>query len=893
MKNRILSFFLLAALAGTGVAAPVAPVMAEETLQLQEETPALQAGTVSYEDVKKAMDTVNGAVDNLKEFFPSGTYTVKDIFNAFSSVGTVLGIVNGSVTFLRLIGLIDDPTQTALSNIQYQLSAINEKLSEMDAKLDNITHRMEQIGAKGAFDARTIKAMELRQNWHAFNKDYMESGLDKLMTQYNAMLLDGWRAWMLNSSASARNKNGVDNRQIMIPYRNTNGSYELVCTGENGVPDDLGEEGRYLVIPAEMLPDSMSWNVEKYREDLEAYIKNKLLEADSSDGYAGLDNRNFPEFSPENAGDLDEDTAAAVAKDAVSVLTYRVGCAEVNASSGFPLEVLRQFQVYKSNLLANEDGIDALIKTICLTHAFEFETKDDLMDVCDQLILKTGVYSTFVTSVLGMSDSVTSDQKTEALSVFCDAIKGLEDKRKGCLTGADNYCYLTGTKVSVTNMRLTTTAQVNTDLDGSVDGYKSYTANAPEISFGSSSVNTSNLIGDSDMLLIDYTLRSNGMVMNKDFINDHLKGAGYSDQGKAVTSFQRDTDFSVDGNYTMRSYRVIGDWFPDSLINMNYRPGSATSDHYIYHRMSKGTLLNTGNGQLEYDRMLSGLAIYAESHWYWWDDESAVIGGPADHKSFESSKQTVCTRNIGVRTYDHNYRQSVVYNAVVSEPVSRSFYGGSSDTIASLQALNSELMLDSLKEDHTFDEGVVTKEPRCEEPGIKTFTATDGSGLQYEEEISPTGHEWDEGVVSTEPGCDTKGIRTYTCKHDDGHIYTECIDATGHEWGEWVVVTEATADKPGEKHRICRHDPGHIEKEEIPATGIKMTASDKKTAGSNMSQQVAQSVQGSVSAGKTTVVKAVSPSTGDSDNSFAWMITAIAAAGTAAAAVLIRKRKKA
>ena len=60
-----------------------------------------------------------------------------------------------------------------------------------------------------------------------------------------------------------------------------------------------------------------------------------------------------------------------------------------------------------------------------------------------------------------------------------------------------------------------------------------------------------------------------------------------------------------------------------------------------------------------------------------------------------------------------------------------------------------------------------------------------------------------------------------------------------------------------------------------------------------MSQQVAQSVQGSVSAGKATVVKAVSPSTGDSDNSFAWMITAIAAAGTAAAAVLIRKRKKA
>lgn len=80
---------------------------------------------------------------------------------------------------------------------------------------------------------------------------------------------------------------------------------------------------------------------------------------------------------------------------------------------------------------------------------------------------------------------------------------------------------------------------------------------------------------------------------------------------------------------------------------------------------------------------------------------------------------------------------------------------------------------------HVYDEGKVTKEPTCTEPGVKTYTCSCGDTRT--EEIPALGHDWDEGKVTKEPTCTEKGEKTFTCKRDANHTKTEELAALGHD----------------------------------------------------------------------------------------------------------------
>ena len=63
---------------------------------------------------------------------------------------------------------------------------------------------------------------------------------------------------------------------------------------------------------------------------------------------------------------------------------------------------------------------------------------------------------------------------------------------------------------------------------------------------------------------------------------------------------------------------------------------------------------------------------------------------------------------------------------------------------------------------HTWNAGVVTKEPACTEAGVKTYTCTT-CGATKTEEIPATGHTWNDGEVTTAATCTEAGVKTYTC----------------------------------------------------------------------------------------------------------------------------------
>lgn len=104
---------------------------------------------------------------------------------------------------------------------------------------------------------------------------------------------------------------------------------------------------------------------------------------------------------------------------------------------------------------------------------------------------------------------------------------------------------------------------------------------------------------------------------------------------------------------------------------------------------------------------------------------------------------------------------------------------------------------------HTWNAGVVTKEPACTKAGVKTYTCTT-CGATKTEEIPATGHTWNDGEVTTAATCTEAGVKTYTCTVCNA-TKPEAIEALGHDWNETTVVYAANGNN-GTKTYACRRE---------------------------------------------------------------------------------------
>jgi hypothetical protein len=105
---------------------------------------------------------------------------------------------------------------------------------------------------------------------------------------------------------------------------------------------------------------------------------------------------------------------------------------------------------------------------------------------------------------------------------------------------------------------------------------------------------------------------------------------------------------------------------------------------------------------------------------------------------------------------------------------------------------------------HTWDAGVVTKDPTCTESGTETFTCTE-CGETRTESIPALGHDWSDWTVTKEPTTTEEGMKERVCNRC-GEIERQSIpkkDVHVHTWGEWTVDVEPAPTHDGSKHRTC------------------------------------------------------------------------------------------
>ena len=119
---------------------------------------------------------------------------------------------------------------------------------------------------------------------------------------------------------------------------------------------------------------------------------------------------------------------------------------------------------------------------------------------------------------------------------------------------------------------------------------------------------------------------------------------------------------------------------------------------------------------------------------------------------------------------------------------------------------------------HSWDSGVVTKQPTCTEAGTKNYTCT-SCGKTKTTEIAATGHQHTEIRNKKEATCKAEGYTgdTYCTDCETKVSSGQAIPKTDHTWDNGKVTTEATCEHTGVRTYICSVC-GETKEEETPKT---------------------------------------------------------------------------
>lgn len=121
------------------------------------------------------------------------------------------------------------------------------------------------------------------------------------------------------------------------------------------------------------------------------------------------------------------------------------------------------------------------------------------------------------------------------------------------------------------------------------------------------------------------------------------------------------------------------------------------------------------------------------------------------------------------------------------------------------------------KGNHTWNDGVITKQANCKEEGNRKFTCT-ACGAEKNETIAKTSnHTWSSYTITKHPTCTSSGTQTRTCSIC-GKAESQSVAATGHSFGTWTISKEPTCTANGTQTRKCSKC-GATETKNIPALG--------------------------------------------------------------------------
>lgn len=689
------------------------------------------AESADMEKFKKSVETVKTSTENLKDILgdDESIKAIIDTFNSFtnviSTIGTVADSLGSVVSFLQLIGVIKGPN-AVIHDINVQVHEINEKMNQMQESLNNITNQMSTIAASSEFRDRTTQAILMKGNWNTYITNYEEAMSDYINIEYKGLLTNGIQVWMEAPRESGDNKS--DTNKVIVWYKQENGEYVFKNTYANSfdldnqrseadIPspfviynDEFDVENDKLIILGDtFLPvaGKYTYNADTYRSTLVKYIENQIR--NNKNDFSKFDVHNYSE---EEIANLTEEQITKIAEDAVDGLVYRIIYNAINRMNSFAHGSVNTFKKFCEHLLSDQQGVDAMLKWLYLTHAFQFQIKDDINNFIDSMILKVGMYGMFLTDTVFLSRAITESERSEIINLFSDTIEKLESvKNNAIFKNYDNYSYITNTVIYLGEIEFHGSVNIDWSRRGTYASYRGVSGGSINNRITRDRVMydipDQYLLGDVNALVLAYTLQSNGVKFDYDFMNKHMlfsQDHPVDTKEFVVTSLNGQKTMNDNTYLKLNSYNILGGYFEGNpSFYLNGLPGKSEMEYFQIRNMITGTIFDTQSATLNIDKPLLGIGAYGEDHSYWLVDECAALSGASTvHYSSEKEDKYAGTDFIGnvFTTTTHNAHS--VYNCLLSIPERRPPVG-EADPLESFKTMLENI--DSKQHMHEWDYG--------------------------------------------------------------------------------------------------------------------------------------------------------------------------------------------
>lgn len=577
-------------------------------VQVTESEPA-----VSAVDPKKATEAAGKISDAIKAL-SGDTADLSKLESFFTRFGGLTSAATGVIGLLQLAGIIKDPTTVALNQILDTVKDIQTQINLLDAKLDDITQRLDSIAVSQEEKSRAANAISMQGYWNGFNTDYTEK-LDDLMNIYQAKINEGIKVWW-----DQRPDEGV-----WVLY--TADKHELTYSSapySDGIPAqaDNGEavsDGYSFDIPKDLLTgaSSGSFNINTYRTNFVKSMSDRILDlAERGQLHAG--DEFYTSWNAMRSGQKQE-AADRYAEEILNTVVYHIACDRMSKDNQWVVEVTNAYKNYCNNVLKLNSGISAFLNYIYLTHGFEGEVKEDIEKFCNGMVAQAGVYGQFALSCAGQDNMQSLADRQILQNYFVDTVLKLSEVKKKALTGHDNYCYITGTLVerATVSASATTTSHLHSDMCATFYGLSStdWTATVPSI--------VDNVY--SQVIFHQYQVLPEDASSFAAYL--HKYGAfGSDDNTVLMTRYVGGREFAFNEGIRMKADSEFGD--SDYFVNWDYYnidvgTGSDVEQKYYHvHDKVLYDAFDMNTGAVSVNEMAGARAYYGESHGAWITDEA-------------------------------------------------------------------------------------------------------------------------------------------------------------------------------------------------------------------------------------------------------------------------------
>lgn len=424
------------------------------------------------ESVNKFMDNADKAIDSASknvgaagDVAKTAAQTVSTFAQIMTGVGyisTAFTLFNGVVTFLRTMGVIEDPVQTKLDNILKVVNELKDEVKKINEKVTKVQNTLESEFSNTQFELNKILANQYKTNWSNFlSVEYknMTDLFDAYQNQVNTSAMEWAKTWSTGSKTDLR---CLYNRQGDLLCSGNNYDFEsrenyYLASGLKSIPknsDDGTSTTNFnsavnfgIILPAEYLTlDASELNIDTYIETVRKTVLAGVKKA-LKDKKIDIDFNRLTSWTKNNITSED-DIAAKITDDMVNSMFYSISSKISNSAydkaNNFANKTILTYNALCDAIngsTGRNSAVEDIMDNLKLTYAFEGDVKDYALEFYTMVGMAVIQYGSFVSTLASMNPNITSAKKEQLAATILDTVKKNNSIYETFLTGNNNYCY--------------------------------------------------------------------------------------------------------------------------------------------------------------------------------------------------------------------------------------------------------------------------------------------------------------------------------------------------------------------------------------------------------------------------------------------------------------------